>query len=91
MNPIRNQLYLSPVETTGDWWSSVVVDPSLEMDPGWKDAELELTGHFDDPAAASCHYEPGSDELVWWSGQRQYIDQCRRTFVVTEVTVVSRP
>jgi hypothetical protein len=91
LNPTTNQLYLSPLEANGDWMSTVVVDPSLEMDPTWSDAQLELTGHFDDPAAATCHYEPTSDELVYWSGQQQYIDQCRRTFVVTEVTVVSRP
>jgi hypothetical protein len=91
LNPTTNVLYLSPVESTGDWWSTVVVHPSVEVDPAWKDAQLELTGHFDDPAAATCHYEPSSDEFTWWSGQQQYIDQCRQTFVVTEVTVVSRP
>ena len=91
LSPSTNQLYLSPVESTGDWWSTVVVDPFLEMDPAWSDAQLELTGHFDDPAAATCHYEPSNDELLYWSGQQQYIDQCRQTFVVTEVTVVGRP
>ena len=91
LSPSTNQLYLSPVESTGDWWTSVVVAPSLEMDTAWPNAQLELTGHFDDPSAATCHYEPSPDELSYWSGQQPYLDQCRQTFVVTKVTIVSRP
>ena len=88
-NPIANQLLLSPIEENTGWWTSVVVDPSLAMDSSWTETVLEITGHFDDPAAATCHYEPAAQELSYWSGQRSFIDQCRQSFVVTAVSVVS--
>lgn len=91
ITPTR-QLYLSPIPV-GDpgWSSSVVVSPSLEMNEAWTDAWIEITGHFDDPVALTCHFEPPADELQYWGGQQSIIDQCRQKFVVTGVTVVPGP
>lgn len=89
MSPTDNQLFLSAIEDDNGWWTSVVMDPSVEMDPSWTQTFLEITGHFDDPAAATCHYEPTPQDLLYWSGQQSVIDQCRQTFVVTAVSVVS--
>lgn len=91
LNPEANQLYLSPKETFGDWQSTVVLGPSLTPDRSWTSNWVEVTGHFDDPAARSCRVEPSVEELAWWPGPRSVIDQCRLTFVVTDVRIVSGP
>jgi len=52
---------------------------------------LGLTGHFDDPAAATCHSPPTADALQSWQGQQALVNQCRQTFVATAVKVVSGP
>jgi hypothetical protein len=88
--PSANLLFLWPVATADGNSQSVVVDPSLYIDPAWYGLWLDVTGHFDDPASASCHVTPTIDDLPWWSGQRSVIDQCRETFVVTAVKVASR-
>jgi hypothetical protein len=90
-SPTANQLFLSPIESDAGWSMSVVLGPSLQLDRAWSRAWLELTGHFDDPAAASCHSEPTRDDLAYWSGQGWIVDQCRQTFVVTGVTFVPGP
>jgi hypothetical protein len=94
MAPSENQLFLSPIEpvNAGEWWTSVVLAPSVVVDRLWSAGTwVELTGHFDDPAAATCHYEPAIEELPSWSGQQSFIDRCRQTFVVTDVKVVRGP
>jgi hypothetical protein len=92
MAPTSNQLYLSPIKPIrpDEWWTTMIVDPSVVMDPianagTW----VELTGHFDDPAAASCHYQPAVQELPYWAGQQAIVDTCKQTFVVTDVRAVS--
>jgi hypothetical protein len=94
MAPSLNQLFLSPIKpvSDGEWWTSMVLAPSVVPDPianagTW----VQLTGHFDDPVAATCHYQPVLDELAYWSGQQPYRNGCRQVFVVTEVKVVSGP
>ena len=92
--PTNNQLFLAPIKpaSTGEWWISLVLHPSVVADPALAlGAWIELTGHFDDPAAATCHYEPALEELAYWSGQHSFIDNCRQTFVVTDVRAVSGP
>ncbi|MEO8252022.1 MAG: hypothetical protein ABI578_06060 [Chloroflexota bacterium] len=91
-----NQLFLAPSNTTseaGISTTSVVLDPALGVlpDPSWTPRLLELTGHFDDPAAASCHWTPGINAYSSFSGQHGIIDSCREQFVVTAVRVVERP
>jgi hypothetical protein len=87
-----NALYLSPVEDdSGGWWTPAVVHPSLEYDTDWPGQWLEVTGHFDDPAASDCRLTPGPAEAWYYEGRQTTVDQCRQQFVVTEVSVVSGP
>ena len=89
-SPASNQLRLAPI--AGEFYGDRgVVHPSLTGDPAWVGTWLELTGHFDDPAAASCRWIPTPIEEEWFSGQRSIVDSCRREFVVTAVTVVDGP
>lgn len=90
--PSANSLLLSPIIGSG-WWASAVLDPVIGSRPtdDMLDAWLELTGHFDDPAAASCHWSPPPDAIGYYSGSRQIIETCRQQFVVTAVRVVDGP
>jgi hypothetical protein len=92
--PTTNQLYLSPIKLiqADEWSTSMILAPPVVWDPianagTW----VELTGHFDDPAAATCRYIPAVPELPNWRGQQAIIDNCRQTFVVTGVRAVSGP
>ncbi len=87
-----NQLWLAPIESASSS-TAVVLPPSFVAEPAdeWLGAWLELTGHFDDPAAAGCTYEPPPEELPYWSGPRSVIESCRQQFVVTAVQVVDGP
>ena len=90
--PGANQLFLKAIAgNDGGWDASVVLSPSVAGEPDWVNAWVEVTGHFDDPAAATCHHQPRVDELAYWSGQQSFIDGCRQAFVVTRVSVVSGP
>lgn len=92
LNPNRDQLLLAPDVTTGNWSSQAVLGPSLvPIDPAWTGTWLDVTGHFDDPAASTCRIEPRADTIQWWTGGQLLIDQCRLTFVVTDVKVLSGP
>lgn len=91
LNPSLNTLFLALDESNNGWQTTVVLAPDLAVDPTWTNAWVEVTGHFDDPAAATCHIEPTIDMIPWWSGQQSTISQCRQTFVVTAVKVVSTP
>ena len=55
------------------------------------DHRLRIIGHYDDPAAATCHQDVTADTVEWWTGQQASINQCRQTFVVTDVTVLPGP
>jgi hypothetical protein len=91
INSSLNALYLAPDDSNNGWQTTAVLAPDLTMDPAWNDAWIEVTGHLDDPAAATCHIEPTIDMIPWWSGQQSIIAQCRQTFVVTAVNLVSAP
>ncbi len=92
LNPNRDQLLLAPDVTSGNWSSQAVLGPSLvPIDPTWTGTWLEVTGHYDDPAASTCRMEPEADSLQWWTGRQSLIDQCRLTFVVTAVKVLNGP
>jgi hypothetical protein len=91
MGANEQQLFLSPIASS-DWGgTTAVVDPSLPYDPSWEEQWLEVTGHFDDPAAAECRWTPGPDEMGFYEGRQAVIDQCRQQFVVTAVAVVDGP
>ncbi len=91
MNPYTNVLYMSPVATDSGWQTTMTLGPLLTFDPAWKDQRLRVTGHYDDPAAVTCHQDVNADSVEWWTGQQAIINQCRQTFVVTDVTVLPGP
>ena len=92
LNAGANQLWLSPNDTNFDYSTPAVLSPPLiPPDPAWTRTWVEVTGHYDDPAATSCRRDPFPGELSYWYGQQAIIDQCRMTFVVTKVTVLSGP
>jgi hypothetical protein len=92
-SPSTNQLYLCPVEWPDNCWTTAVLAPTLADAPlsTWLGAWLEVTGHFDDPASAACHWTPPPDQLQGYGGAGQIIEACRQQFVVTRVQVVSGP
>lgn len=69
-----------------DLW--IVADPASGIDLGdYMLQVVRVVGHFDDPAAASCHYTEDysslgyeADDCIW---------QCRNQFVVTEIARLS--
>ncbi len=91
VTPGGNQLALSPIEGFADWWTPVVLAPTLKRDSAWKEAWLEVTGHFDDPAARECLSPPRAEEELYYGGRQQVVDGCRQQFVVTTVTPVPGP
>jgi hypothetical protein len=91
MNPYTNVLYMSPIATDSGWQTTLILGPSLKLDPAWVDHRLRITGHFDDPAALTCHQDVTADTVEWWTGPQSVITGCRQSFVVTDVTVLSGP
>jgi hypothetical protein len=91
LDPRDHQLYLGRDASTTDWISTAILGPSLEPDPTWNGQWIQVTGHFDDPEASSCHQDIDPDSVEWWSGVDWVVDQCRETFVVTAVQVVDGP
>ncbi|MDQ2853622.1 MAG: hypothetical protein M3R32_02045, partial [Chloroflexota bacterium] len=88
--PGANQLFVSPIDGGS---SMPVVLPALGdiPDPSWTPKLIELTGHFDDPAAPTCRFTPTPDQDAWYPGQRGFVDICRQQFVATAVKVVGSP
>jgi hypothetical protein len=85
-------LYLSPIEDdSGGWWMPGVIHPSLQDDADWPGHWLEVTGHFDDPAASECRWTPSPASAWFYEGWRMTVNQCRQQFVVAEVRVVDGP
>jgi hypothetical protein len=80
-----NRLYLSPAEVDGWETLDAVLAPSLEPNPRWVNRWLEVSGHFDDPASATCRRTPVLEEEYWYQGRESVIDECRTRFVVTRV------
>ena len=91
VNPTENLLFLAPNDVLTDLSANAVLAPSLEPDPAWKRTWIEVTGHYDDPAALTCRQDIGADSMEWWLSRSWVIERCRLTFVVTEVKVVSGP
>ncbi len=92
--PTLDQLYLCPIVWPDNCWTSAVLAPTLtpvSEEPSWLNAWLDVTGHFDDPASTSCHWNPPPDQLQYYPGVRQTIDACRQQFVVTAIRVVKGP
>jgi hypothetical protein len=81
-------LRLSPVALDDRESFDAVLSASLQPDPTWQHHWVEATGHFDDPAAASCRFQPGPDDERWYPGRQKVIADCRSRFVVTSVKVL---
>ncbi len=90
-NPTTNPLFLQPIKSEAGSWRQVVTAPDLAIDPGWTGSWIEVTGHFDDPAAASCRWSPSYSSELYYTGQASFVESCRQQFVVTAVRVVDGP
>ena len=62
----------------------VAVDPAIGTLPD-SGSDVVVTGHFDDPAAQTCH-ETGSLPGDSPAPVAETIERCRNTFVITDVT-----
>ncbi|MGH2454860.1 MAG: hypothetical protein ACRDHD_01175 [Candidatus Limnocylindria bacterium] len=91
-DPGLNVLYLAPLDVDSGPWSNVVVSRELTVPPGWDNVWLEVTGHYDDPAARDCRSTQSlEEELSYYAGREATIEYCRLQFVVTAVAVVDGP
>lgn len=63
------------------------VDPAALATHTW----VEVRGHFDDPAAATCRRSPLPDFLHRVESQALVRDECARRFVVESITPASAP
>lgn len=83
-------IHLAPHQS--NVWGAVdgVLHPSVRDKPPlarW----LEITGHFDDPEAASCRWTPTLADEYWYSGTDDIVASCRARFVVTAMREVNGP
>jgi hypothetical protein len=90
-NPNPGALFLAPLAIQEGGFTPVRLPPTLGLNAGWASHWLEVTGHFDDPASATCRWypDPATGGIV--AIAQSTIDQCRQEFVVTAVRVVSGP
>jgi hypothetical protein len=83
-----SQLVVSPIDS-GYWLGTpLALRPPLAFDQAWAGHEIEITGHFDDPAASSCTFLPGPTTTPWRLVPQEIVNTCRLRFVVTAVTLV---
>ncbi|HEY8179484.1 MAG TPA: hypothetical protein VIH33_03715 [Candidatus Limnocylindria bacterium] len=83
-------IHLAPIESA-DWGAlDGVLHPSVRGKPP-RSRWLEVTGHFDDPEAASCHWAPTLADESWYSGTYDVVAGCRARFVVTALRAVRGP
>ncbi len=84
-------IHLAPVES-GDWgYLDGVLHPSVRGPTPPLSRWLEVTGHFDDPEAASCRWTPTLVDEYWYTGSYDTIAACRGRFVVTAIRPVKGP
>lgn len=62
----------------------VAIDPAIGTMPD-SGSDVVVTGHFDDPAAQTCH-DTGSPPGESPAPVAETIQRCRNTFVISEVT-----
>lgn len=81
-------LHMSPVAIDDIGWFDGILAPGLDARTEWDEHWVRVTGHFDDPAAASCRIvvEPGMDGS--YGSREQIVNTCRTQFVVTSVTLL---
>lgn len=85
---VEASLVISPIDS--DYWmgNPLALRPPLAFHPAWGGHEIEITGHFDDPAATSCTWLPGPTEAPWRLVPQEIVNGCRLRFVVTAVALV---
>ena len=84
-------IHLSPMESA-DWGTvDAVRHPALRGPAPRASRWLEVTGHFDDPEAASCRWTPTVADEQWYSGTADVIAGCRARFVITSIHRVDGP
>ena len=91
--PIERLFNLAPIESDSVSWLDGVLSRSLKLEPNraWEGNLLEVTGHFDDPAASRCRPMRGTGTYDWYFGRQEIVNQCRTRFVVTSVRVLPVP
>ncbi len=70
---------------TGPGGFGVKIDPAHSVTVPPPRTHVELTGHFDDPAAATCRVVPLAGAFGPVAPMAQTVALCRRAFVVTQV------
>jgi len=86
--PQSHGLFLAPYATTFAPGRATALDPSLAESPAWAETWVEVTGHFDDPAAAGCRQILDETSAASYPGPSLIVDVCRRRFVLTKVVVI---
>jgi hypothetical protein len=84
-------IHLAPIES-GEWGSlDGILHPSFRGKPPRPSRWMEVTGHFDDPEAASCRWTPTVMDEAWYPGTADIVAGCRSRFVVTAIRPVNGP
>jgi hypothetical protein len=73
---------------TGGGGFGVMIDPSHPVTAPKTGTEVELTGHFDDPASSSCRISPLPGAFGRVRPMAQTVAQCRQAFVVETIRIV---
>ena len=82
----RQPQYLLVAHTTTEPLYAVIHPDIESLRSHAIDTLLHLTGHFDDPAAQSCHYTSWPDANP--PSQEQVVHTCRSTFVITAMELL---
>jgi hypothetical protein len=85
-------IHLSPIES-GDWGTfDGVLHPSIsQRSPRLLSTWVQATGHFDDPASASCRWTPTTADEAWYTGTDDVVAGCRARFVITSIHRIDGP
>ena len=87
----RHVIHLAPIESS-DWGAlDGVRHPSARGQSAPLSRWLDVTGHFDDPEAASCRWIPTLVDEYWYTGTYDVVAGCRARFVVTSIRPVNGP
>ncbi|HLE59855.1 MAG TPA: hypothetical protein VJA85_09435 [Candidatus Limnocylindria bacterium] len=89
--PEQSQFLVEPIQTSYIGSISMILPPDLPRSPDWDETWVEVTGHFDDLAAATCRASAASIASPWYTGAWQVVLGCRLQFVVSSVQVVDGP
>ncbi len=73
---------------TGPGGFGVMIDPAHPVTAPNPGTEVELTGHFDDPAAATCRISPLPGAFGRVRPRAQSVALCRQAFVAEAIRIV---